>query len=621
MASLWSIVLWTLTFQASHVSCFRLDSNTTEEQTTFPKVSLRNYNLWLTDESGVETALTTNATEETAFAPNSTFKSQDDKYVVAYRIDHSGQNRSVTVVESSPPDQIQPRLFNYIYDKPGDDVRILRPKLFDLSKETEITIANDFVGNGVWLIDAQWKFRNQTYRYIAVDRGFKALRMVEVDTSGKSRVLVEERMEKGIDLTAKLAWGFMNETDQMYWLSERNGWNSIYLVNTTRVEGDVAPEKNSIRQVTMGEYDVWDVVRIDEQARVLYFVAYGLVKEQNPYHMHLARINFDGTGLQVLTADGDGHHLIDVHDNNTFEDRWSRVDLPMQGVLRDSQGKRLQTLDRVDPLWDNITLPERFSAPGRDGKTAIWGIIVRPKTFDPSKRYRVVEYVYAAPQSHYTPVDLSNAIQGSLDQMYQKMADEHDVVVVQSDGMGTSWRGRAFRDVAWHNLQEAGFPDRIAWIKAAARDRPWMDLTGGVGIFGGSAGGQTAMAALIWHSDFYTAAMADAGCHDNRVDKMWWNELNVGYPVDNALYDAASNVVHAGEMNGTLLLLVGELDNNVDPASTMQVVNALNKAGKDFDFMIVPGAGHGVAFTEHYPQLQNKIKRFWRNWKNGNGLG
>ncbi|KAF2211647.1 hypothetical protein CERZMDRAFT_6238, partial [Cercospora zeae-maydis SCOH1-5] len=557
-------------------------------------------NLYVSDAAGVETALSTDATEATGFVPGTVHKSQDNKYAVACQIATFGQNRSLTLVESSPPGQVQPLVIMDSYPKAGDTIPIMRPKLYDLVEKKQIEIGNDFVGNIAELDDAEWGFRNQTYRYILVDRGYKDLRMVEIDTSGNSRILVEEHIETGIDVSSKIAWGFMNETDQMWWLSERNGWNSIYLVNTTRVEGSDRPTNDSIKQVTENGFDVYEVLQMDEKEQVLYFRARGMVKEQNPYHMHLARINYDGTGFKVLTADADGYHRNLFHDNGTFEDTWSRVDQPLQGVLRDLQGNRLHPIEVDNRLIDNITLPEIFSAPGRDGKTPIWGIIVRPTTFDASKRYRVMEWVYAVPQEHWVPVELTGPSMAELSIHYQQVADEYDVIVVQSDGMGTSWRGRAFRDVAWHDFREAGFPDRIAWIKAAAQDRPWMDLTGGVGIYGGSAGGQSAMAALIWYSDFYTAAMADAGCHDNRLDKRWWNELNLGYPVDPVRYDAASNVVHAHEVNGSLLLLVGELDPNVDPSSTMQVVNALNKAGKDFDFMIVPGAGHGVAFSQWY---------------------
>jgi dipeptidyl aminopeptidase/acylaminoacyl peptidase len=164
-------------------------------------------------------------------------------------------------------------------------------------------------------------------------------------------------------------------------------------------------------------------------------------------------------------------------------------------------------------------------------------------------------------------------------------------VVVQIDGMGTANRSRTFHDVAWKNIGDAGFPDRILWHKAYAARNPWYDITR-VGIFGGSAGGQNAMGALLFHPEFYNAAVAFAGCHDNRMDKIWWNEQWMGWPIGPE-YEASSNVVHAHKLQGKLLLVVPELDTNVDPASTMQVVNALIAANKSFDFLVMPNEEHG----------------------------
>jgi dipeptidyl-peptidase-4 len=165
------------------------------------------------------------------------------------------------------------------------------------------------------------------------------------------------------------------------------------------------------------------------------------------------------------------------------------------------------------------------------------------------------------------------------------------------DGMGTSNRSKKFHDVCWKNLADAGFPDRILWIKAAAAKYPSCDLTR-VGLYGTSAGGQNALRGLLDHGDFYKAGVADSGCHDNRMDTIWWNEQWFGWPVDES-YARSSNVTDAHKLQGKLLLMVGEMDKNVDPSSTMQVVNALIKADKDFELLDMPGAGHGVARTPY----------------------
>jgi len=163
--------------------------------------------------------------------------------------------------------------------------------------------------------------------------------------------------------------------------------------------------------------------------------------------------------------------------------------------------------------------------------------------------------------------------------------------------MGTNWRGKAFHDVCWKNLADSGLPDRIAWIKAAAATRPWMDISR-VGIYGGSAGGQSALSALLHHGEFYKVGLADCGCHDNRIDKIWWNEAWMGWPVDDS-YAKNSNVTDAHKLTGKLMLMVGELDTNVDPSSTLQVANALEKADKDFDLVIITGSDHGSAGTAY----------------------
>jgi dipeptidyl aminopeptidase/acylaminoacyl peptidase len=206
-----------------------------------------------------------------------------------------------------------------------------------------------------------------------------------------------------------------------------------------------------------------------------------------------------------------------------------------------------------------------------------------------------VEEIYAGPHSSFAPKDF-----GRLVTMHALA--ELGFIVVKLDGMGTNHRGKTFHDVCWKNLKDAGFPDRIAWIKAAAHTRPWMDLSR-VGIYGGSAGGQSAMRALLDHHDFYRVAVADCGCHDNRMDKIWWNEQWMGWPVDES-YARSSNKEDAHKLQGHLLLIVGELDTNVDPASTLQVVGALQRAGKTFDFMPIAGTGHGAAETPYGSRLR-----------------
>jgi dipeptidyl aminopeptidase/acylaminoacyl peptidase len=278
-------------------------------------------------------------------------------------------------------------------------------------------------------------------------------------------------------------------------------------------------------------------------------------------------------------------------------DVYSKVDVPPVAKLRSAvDGKELMLLEKADiaPLlktgWQ---APEPFVAKGRDGKTDIWGIIIRPSNFDANKKYPVLEYIYAGPGSHYTPKSF-NPFMWSMSAIA-----ELGFIVIQMDGMGTSFRSKAFEDVICKNLKDAGFPDRIAWAKAAAQKYPYMDIDR-LGIYGASAGGQEAMSAVLFHPNHYKAAYAACGCHDNRMDKIWWNEQWLGYPVGNQ-YIEGSNVENAHLLKRPLMLVVGELDDNVDPASTMQVANALIKANKDFELVVLPGVGHtlGGDYGEH----------------------
>jgi dipeptidyl aminopeptidase/acylaminoacyl peptidase len=296
----------------------------------------------------------------------------------------------------------------------------------------------------------------------------------------------------------------------------------------------------------------------------------------------------------VLTEVDGTHSVAFSPDQRFLIDTWSRVDLPpVNDLRRTDDGKlvcHLETADDSELRAGGWRAPERFVAKGRDGVTDIYGVIFWPTDFDPAKKYPVLEDIYAGPQDSFVPKEFR------LNYRNHRLT-ERGFIVVQADGMGTSNRSKKFHDVCWKNLADAGFPDRILWIKAAAAQHSAMDLSR-VGIYGTSAGGQSALRGMLDHGDFYQACVSDSGCHDNRMDKIWWNEQWMGWPVDES-YARNSNVTDAHKLQGKLLLMVGEMDNNVDPASTMQVVNALIKADKDFDLLYMPNTGHGVAGTPY----------------------
>ncbi|WP_170867990.1 S9 family peptidase, partial [Xanthomonas graminis] len=299
---------------------------------------------------------------------------------------------------------------------------------------------------------------------------------------------------------------------------------------------------------------------------------------------------------RLTTADAD-HDVAIADDGRHYVDTYSRPDLPPLMELHAIDGTLLQVVERGDigklqaAGW---RAPQTFVAKGRDGRTDIWGMVVRPRDYDPHKKYPVIENIYAGPHDSFVPKTFwpFGYHSGGDKQIGMQAQADLGFIVVMIDGMGTANRSKAFHDVAWKNLGDSGFPDRIAWHKVLAAKDPSYDISR-VGIYGASAGGQSTLGALERHPDFYKVGVAFAGCYDNRMDKISWNEQWMGWPVD-ASYAAASGVDNAARLRGELLLIVGEQDSNVDPASTAQVVDALIKAGKEFDLLNVPGGEHTV---------------------------
>ena len=559
---------------------------------------IRDFNVWVKHRaSGEEVQLSRDGSAADEYREPLRL-SPDGTKLAAMQV-QPAQEHKVWLVESSPADQVQPKLLSYDYLKPGDKIAHERPRLFDLAKRRQIVMKDELFSNPWDIGEMRWLPDGKRFAFLYNQRGHQILRIVVVDaTAGEARALVEETSKTFIDYSQKTVVRWLDKTHELVWASERDGWNHLWLYDT-----QTGAVKN---QITRGAWVVREVVRVDEERRQIWFRALGIRAGQDPYQAHLARVNFDGTGLVVLT-EGDGTHKWEFSsDGRFFIDAWSRVDQPPVTELRRADdGKLVCVLEKADAgalLAAGWRMPERFAAKGRDGKTDIFGLIVRPSNFDPAKKYPVIEKIYAGPHDFFVPKE------------WGRQSQDHELaelgfIVVQIDGMGTNWRSRAFHDVAWKNVADAGFPDRIAWMKAAAAQHPEMDLTR-VGIFGGSAGGQSALGALLFHGDFYKAAAADCGCHDNRMDKIWWNEAWMGWPIGPE-YAANSNVVNAGKLTGKLLLTVGELDHNVDPASTMQVCNALIKADKDFELLILPGRDHGAGETPY--AARRRMDFFVRN--------
>jgi len=541
---------------------------------------IRNDNVVLRNlESGEEAPLSSDGTVELPYRRRFAW-SPDSTKLVAIQ-EQVGEQRQIHLIESSPADQLQPKLHTLNYAKPGDRLTKPKPRLFDVASRRQVPVSEDLFPNPWRISDLHWQPDSRRFMFLYNQRGHHLLRVVVVAAmTGEAAKLIEETSKTFVDYAGKKYLRFLDQSHEIIWMSERDGWNHLYLVDSRT--GHI---KN---QITTGPWVVRDVARIDEEARQIWFRAGGVYPEQDPYYIHPCRVNFDGSGLVVLTA-GNGTYAVQYSpDRKYLVDSYSRVDLPTITELRRVDGSLVCELERGD--WSLLLEagwqpPERFVAHGRDGVTDIYGVIYRPTAFHPAKKYPVIEKIYAGPHGSFVPKRF-------VAYRSEQANTELGFIVVQIDGMGTSHRSKAFHNVCWKNLGDSGFPDRIAWLKAAAQRYPHLDLDR-VGIYGGSAGGQSAVRALLAHGEFYKVAVADCGCHDNRMDKVWWNELWMGWPIG-PHYAEQSNVTNAHKLTGQLLLTVGELDCNVDPSSTMQVVNALIKADKDFDFLLIPGAGHGA---------------------------
>ncbi len=504
--------------------------------------------------------------------------SNDGKYLVVFHIRPIAEKK-VYYILSSIDSLTRGVLKENDYAQPGDaftSYEMFTINLFDKKLIKVNTSLYDFL-EYPWI---HWRTNDDRYFvFEKSDRGHQRFRMIEVDAvTGNTRDLIDEKTATFIYESRIFTW-YTKTTNEIIWTSEKDGWNHLYLVDA--VKGGI---KN---RITTGNWVVRNIDSIDEKKREIWFQASGMNPGEDPYNIHYYRIGFDGKNLTSLTAANASHSLTFSPDRKYFIDNYSRPDLPPVTALhRSFDGKFISVLENADIsiyLQSGLHIPQVFVAKGRDGNTDIWGVVCRPSNFDSSFKYPVIENIYAGPQDAFVPKRFMNYSE------MQSMA-ELGFIVIQCDGMGTANRSKAFHDVCWKNLADAGFPDRILWIKALAQKYAYVDADK-VGLFGTSAGGQNAAGGVLFHPEFYKAAVAAAGCHDNRIDKQWWNEQWMGYPVG-PHYAAQSNVTNAHKLQGALLLIVGEADTNVPPESTFRMADALIKSNKVFDLLVVPGMGH-----------------------------
>lgn len=434
--------------------------------------------------------------------------SPDSRKVASLKI-RPAEKQYFYMIESSPSDQLQPKLHKREYAKPGDALPFSVPHIFHVEDGKAVSPSTELFASQYEVDRLEWDKDSRNLMFDFNQRGHQVYRVLELSAeTGVVRTVIEETSNTYVNYTRYYKHNLKSGKETI-WMSERDNWNHLYLID--RTSGKVK------QQITKGEWYVRDVIHVDEDKRMIYFSANGMVENEDPYFIRYYSIKMDGMGLTCLTPEEGMHTAWFSKDIQYIVDKWSKVDMAPKTMLRNAKdGKILMTLEECDltNLKDmGWVAPETFVAKGRDGETDIWGVIFRPINFDPNKKYPVLEYIYSGPGSAYTPKAFRAL------QYYHQTIAELGFIVVQCDGMTTSFRSKAFESVCYKNLKDAGFPDRIPWIQAAAEKYPYMDIER-VGIFGGSAGGQEAMAAVLFHPEFYKAAYAGCGCHDNRMDKI-----------------------------------------------------------------------------------------------------
>lgn len=568
-----------------------------DERTRHPMMSpdgkkeafMRDDNVWVRDRAtGSERRLSIDGTPGHYYSAYIQW-SPDSRKIATKRIREAPSKRYVYYVESSPADQVQPKLHKQEYAKPGDELRFQVPCIFDVETGEAIQPDTELFAHQYDISQPKWDADSRAITFEFNERGHKHYRVLEVSAqTGSVRPLIDEAAETYVHYPRNMRHD-LSDGRRIIWFSERDNYGHLYMYDRTTGQ--------PTHQITRGPWYVRSIEKVDEKAGKIYFSANGVRTDEDPYNIRYYSINFDGSGMTDLTPTPGHHAAVLSPDARYIVDVVSTpADAPVATLRSAVDGKELMHIETADIsrlLANGWQAPEVFSAPGRDGKTMMWGIIQKPSNFDPSKKYPVIEYIYQGPHSHFVPKNFMAY------NYYMQHLAELGFVVVMVDGMSTSFRSREFENVAYKNLKDAGIPDHIAWLKAAAEAHPYLDIDR-VGIYGMSAGGQESLSAILHHPEMYKACYSSAGCHDNRMDKIWWNELWMGYPVDEA-YDESSNVVNAHLLQRPLMLVVGEIDDNVDPASTMQVADALMKANRDFELIVVPGARHtmGERFGEH----------------------
>jgi dipeptidyl aminopeptidase/acylaminoacyl peptidase len=382
-------------------------------------------------------------------------------------------------------------------------------------------------------------------------------------------------------------------SNEVIWFSERDNWGQLYLY-------DLATGKLK-QQITTGDGNVTQLLRVDEKTRTLYFQGVGKENGRDPYFRHFYKIGMNGKGLTLLTPEDADHDIALSPSGRYFIDTYSRPNVPQTIVLRDANGKLVTNLEKADIsrlLATGWKPPVPITVKARDGKTDLYGLMYVPTSLDSTKKYPIINHIYPGPQTGSVGGRSFSPARGDA----QALA-ELGFVVVEIDGMGTPWRSKAFHDFYYANMGDNTLPDQIAGMKELAARFKWIDIDR-AGIYGHSGGGFATADAMFRYPDFFKVGISESGNHDNREYEDDWGERYQGLlargPNGSTNYDDQANQNIARNLKGKLLLAHGTMDNNVPPYNTYLVVDALIKANKDFDLLMLPNQAHGYASESNY---------------------
>lgn len=503
----------------------------------------------------------------------------------------------------------RPTLETYKYQMPGEKEA---PEdhliLFDMAAKTQREINVSMFKDedlGLWSApvlpssrDNDWRAllwlgTNDRFYLTRTSRDLKKVDVLQVNVAaGTTKLLIEERQNTYVE-TRKL--GLVNAGKELIEWSERDGWGHFYLYD----------ENGKLKnQITTGPYHCEDIVGIDEQKRILYFSANGKEPNEDPYYLHLYKINFDGTGMKLLNA-GEYEHGMSIDDSKEFfVDNYSRVNTIPKSALYNADGKKildLETTDMSSLMATGYKFPQIFRVKADDGITDLYGVLYKPFDFDSTKKYPVVEYVYPGPQTE------------AVNKAFAKVGDRTDriaqiglIVVTVGNRGGNPSRSKWYHSYGYGNLRDYGLADKKAAIEQLADRFSYIDINR-VGIHGHSGGGFMSTAAMLVYPDFFKVAVSSSGNHDNSIYNRWWSEKHhgvketIGEKGDTSfVYNIEKNQDLAKNLKGHLMLTTGDIDNNVSPANTIRVINALVKANKRFDLMLLPGQRHGYGDMQEY---------------------